>query len=119
MFYVPYSNDFRTQEASISAMLVVLDFVADVHLTVACLLGSLPGDNGSDNDSNSSGEGIGPALPSQLCRLAVEEDEDAVGPPLPPGYGKLQCETDDEEEDEEEDDEDEVSEVISVAGPSI
>ncbi|XP_072371673.1 WD repeat-containing protein 70 [Scyliorhinus torazame] len=68
---------------------------------------SLPGDNGSDNDSNSSGEGIGPALPSQLCRLAVEEDEDAVGPPLPPGYGKLQCETDDEEEDEEEDDEDE------------
>lgn len=66
-----------------------------------------PVDSGSvSDDSDRSSEEIGPALPTQLCRLAVEEGESAVGPPLPPGYGKSQCETDDEEI-EEEDDEDE------------
>ncbi|XP_060698136.1 WD repeat-containing protein 70 isoform X2 [Hemiscyllium ocellatum] len=65
-------------------------------------------ESGSDDSDNGS-EKTGPTLPSQMSRLDVE-GESAMGPPLPQGYGKQQCETDEEEEeddgDEEEDDED-------------
>ncbi|XP_043562292.1 WD repeat-containing protein 70, partial [Chiloscyllium plagiosum] len=62
-------------------------------------------ESGSDDSDNES-EKTGPTLPSQMSRLDVE-GESAMGPPLPQGYGKQQCETDEEDDDEEEEDEDE------------
>ncbi|XP_059500990.1 WD repeat-containing protein 70 isoform X5 [Stegostoma tigrinum] len=66
-----------------------------------------PGDSESGcDDTDNESEKSGPTLPSQMCRLDVE-GESPVGPPLPLGYGKQQCETDEEDDEEEEDDEDE------------
>ncbi|GCC20656.1 hypothetical protein chiPu_0019221 [Chiloscyllium punctatum] len=62
-------------------------------------------ESGSDDSDNES-EKTGPTLPSQMSRLDVE-GESAMGPPLPQGYGKQQCETDEEDDDEQEEDEDE------------
>uniref|UniRef100_A0A3B4AU21 WD repeat-containing protein 70 n=1 Tax=Periophthalmus magnuspinnatus TaxID=409849 RepID=A0A3B4AU21_9GOBI len=54
----------------------------------------------SSSDSNSDSE-IGPPLPLQ--HQPDEEDEELVGPPLPPGYTGSTAHSDEDEEDEEED----------------
>ncbi|XP_040012826.1 WD repeat-containing protein 70 isoform X2 [Xiphias gladius] len=64
-------------------------------------------DSSSDSDSDSdsdSGSEIGPPVPRQ--HIAQENDDELVGPPLPPGYTGSTAHSDDDDDGEAQDDDD-------------